>query len=349
MKKLFKEVSVWSIPFITLLLVLFFINIIKKDFIYGHYLHSTYKAPYNWFYDFSIIPLKKFYIKLKNDNTKYLTQIKIYSSESNLNSLLKNLPDSTKVWQKGKIIHDFDVKKLKDIKLRYRGDNPANWLLEKKSLRIKLKKSDMNGRIRYYDYIPFQDRLLTSYRLAANAKILAPKVRPIELLINEEKKGLYLEVEHLNENFLRRRKIMPVNFYKGENYNQETKIGVGENLYNNSGLWSKDAYFNFNDRNDKNDLQNFLISLKKSKNDPENLKKFLSYIEDDYFGRYLAYLIISQDHHHTNYHNNRMILDPWKGKITPVINDPSDLDVYGDNVSLNFDVSTNDLISNSYK
>ena len=346
MKKLLKEVSIWSLPFLALLLMLFFINIIKKDFIYGHFLHSTYKAPYNWFYDFSITPLKKFYIKLKNDNTKHLAQIKIYSSESNLNSLLANLPGSTKIWQKGKIIHDYNSKKLKNIKLRYRGDNPANWLLEKKSLRIKLKKSDMNGRFRYYDYIPFEDRLLTSYRLAANAKILAPEVRPVELLINEEKKGLYLEVEHLNENFLRRRQIMPVNFYKGENYNQETRIGVGENLYNNSGLWSKDAYFNFNERDDNKDLTNFLISLKKSKNDPESLKSFLSYIEDDYFGRYLAYLIISQDYHHTNYHNNRMILDPWKGKVIPVINDPSDPDLYGDSISLNFDISTNDLISN---
>ena len=65
MKKLLKEVSIWSLPFLALLLMLFFINIIKKDFIYGHFLHSTYKAPYNWFYDFSITPLKKFYISTK--------------------------------------------------------------------------------------------------------------------------------------------------------------------------------------------------------------------------------------------------------------------------------------------
>ena len=59
--------------------------------------------------------------------------------------------------------------------------------------------------------------------MAANTKILAAKVRPIELLLNEEKKGLYLELENFNENFLRRNKIMPVNFYKGENYNLENE------------------------------------------------------------------------------------------------------------------------------
>ena len=102
---------------------------------------------------------------------------------------------------------------------------------------------------------------------------------------------------------------MPVNFYKGENYNQESKLGIGENLYNNSGLWSKDAYFNFKERNNKNDLKEFLTVLKQSKNDAIISKDFLSYIDDEYFGRYLAYLVISQDYHHTNFHNNRMIIE----------------------------------------
>ena len=77
-------------------------------------------------------------------------------------------------------------------------------------------------------------------------------------MINDERKGLYLEIEHLNENFLRRNKVMPVNFYKGENMNQETKIALPRYLYSNSGSWSKIAYFNFFDKDYKNDLQNFL-------------------------------------------------------------------------------------------
>ena len=50
---------------------------------------------------------------------------------------------------------------------------------------------------------------------------------------------------------------MPVNFYKGENYNQEIKIGLGKNLYSNSGLWSKEAYFNFYEKEYNSDLKNF--------------------------------------------------------------------------------------------
>ena len=97
----------------------------------------------------------------------------------------------------------------------------------------------MHGRQRYYNYLPFEIRILTSTRMALNSGILAPKVKPIELLLNGKKKGLYLELENFNENFLRRNKIMPVNFYKGENYNQEIKINLPGYLYNNSGLCLK--------------------------------------------------------------------------------------------------------------
>ena len=55
-KKLFKEIIIWSLPFFVLISFLFLIKIIKKDFIYGHYLFSTAKEPYNWIYDLTAVP-----------------------------------------------------------------------------------------------------------------------------------------------------------------------------------------------------------------------------------------------------------------------------------------------------
>ena len=340
MKKIFKEISIYSLPLIGIIILLFFINILKKDFIFGHFLHSTYKPAYNWVYDFTIIPINKFLIKLKNDKKEYLPQVKLYVSQSKLNSFLDDLPNSTKSWQTGKIIHHSNKEKLKNIKLRLRGDNPENWLLEKKSFRIKFKKNEMNGRNRYYNYLPFEPRRLISSRLALKSKILAPNVQPVELILNEEKKGLYLELEHFNENYLRRNKIMPVNFYKGENYNQEIKIGLGDNLYSNPGLWSKQAYFNFYDKQSKHDLKNFLQILKESNNE-NKFRNLKSFIDKEYFGRYLAYIILSQNYHISKHHNNRLVLDPWKGQVFTVITDPDN----SYNVDLNFDRSTNDLTS----
>ena len=341
MKKIFKEISIYSLPFLGVIILLVFINIVKKDFTYGHYLHSTYKPSYNWFHELTILPINKFFIKLKNDKKEYIPQIRLYASEPKLNSLLEDLPNSTKSWKTGKIIHDSEKNNLKDISFRLRGDNPANWLLEKKSFRIKFRKSQMNGRYRYYNYLPFEPRVLISNRIANHLNLLAPEVRPVELIINEEKKGLYLELEHFNENFLRRNKIMPVNFYKGENYNQEIKLGLGNNLYSNVGLWSKEAYFNFYEEKYNQDLKNFLRILKQSKNNQIKFKQLKTFLDKQYIAKYLAYVIISQNYHVSKYHNNRIIFDTWKGQVFPVITDPDN----SHNIELNFDKSSNDLIS----
>lgn len=341
MKKIFKEFSIYSLPFISVIVILIFVNIVKKDFIFGHTLHSTYKLPYNWFKEFTIIPINKFFIKLKNDQREHLSQIKLYASYSKINSLTDNLPNSTKVWKSGKIIHDTNKTVLKDVQFRLRGDNPENWLLEKKSIRIKFKKSEMNGRKRYYNYLPFEPRILISNRLAKKSNLLAPEVRPVEFILNEEKKGLFLELEHFNENFLRRNKFMPVNFYKGENYNQETKIGSGYNLYSNTGLWSKEAYFNFYDKAYNSDLNFFLRILKQSKNNLNKLKTLKTFLDKEYMGQYLAYIVLSQNYHISKYHNNRLVLDTWRGQVFPVITDPDN----PNSIELNFDKSSNDLMS----
>ena len=51
--------------------------------------------------------------------------------------------------------------------------------------------------------------------------MLVPEVKLVELFVNNQSHGVYLEKERLDENFLRRNKIMPVNLYKGEDYNNE--------------------------------------------------------------------------------------------------------------------------------
>ena len=133
---------------------------------------------------------------------------------------------------------------MKNIKFRYRGDNPENWLFEKKSIRIRFKKNEMIKRQRYFESWPLDLQILSSSNLAKKAGVNISQIRLVELYINDESDGIFMELERLDENFLRRNKFMPVNLYKGENYNSETKIGLDRNLYNNSGLWKKNAVFN---------------------------------------------------------------------------------------------------------
>ena len=106
-------------------------------------------------------------------------------------------------------------------------------------------------------------------------------------------------------------------------------------------MWSKEAYFNFYDKEYNSDLLNFLTILKQSKNNPEKLKILKSFFDEEYIGRYLAYIVLSQNYHISKFHNNRLVLDTWKGQVFPVITDPEN----SENVELNFDKSSNDLTS----
>jgi len=341
MIKILKELFFWLILLFLFSIILFSYSVIKSDFKLAHQSHMVFKPPHNWSKDFFTIPAKKLLIKIFDDDSMGLPRIKMYIERKAEQKLLENTPHSTKDWQNAKIIYENDD--LKNIKFRYRGDNPENWLFEKKAIRISFKKNEMIKRHRYFEYWPLDLRLSSSANLAKIAGVNISKIRLVELYINDVSDGIFMELEKLDENFLRRNKFMPVNLYKGENYNAETKIGLDRNLYNNSGLWKKNAVFNQKKLSDKSDLKNFLISLKQSTQSVEKFNEFLSYIDTDTWAKYCAYLIIAQNKHHSSWHNNRLIVDPWSGHVTPIVNDPEINILNGKKNLLTLDYSTNDL------
>ena len=142
-------------------------------------------------------------------------------------------------------------------------------VISKKSIRFKLRKNGMKSRQRYFEYWPFNPETYLSTKLALETDLLVSSVRLVEILINNQVNGVFMELEKLDENFLRRNNFMPVNLYKGENYNTEQKIGLDENLYNNPGLWSKTSYFNQKKKNNYEDLQEFLKLLQNAFNNRE--------------------------------------------------------------------------------
>ena len=102
-------------------------------------------------------------------------------------------------------------------------------MFHQKAIRVKTKKSEIINRKRYFEYKPSQRRLLDDYVAYIFAKklgLLVSDVRLVEMFINNKSSGIFIERERLNESFLRRNKIMPVNLYKGEaSRNSEKKLG----------------------------------------------------------------------------------------------------------------------------
>ena len=213
MKKTLKFLIIGSLPFLLILLFTLSFNVIKNDWLYGHKSLYTFQEPFDWFNYKLKTKIIKSIINLRENNKQGLPIKKIYIDEKLQNELLLDVPHSTKHWKKGFYL---DNNEIKNIEIRFRGDNSRNWLLEKKHWRIKTQKKNLINKQRYFDYLPFDHNKFLSGRIANSLEILSPKFNLVELFINDQSSGIYIESENINESFLRKNFIMPVNVYKVE-------------------------------------------------------------------------------------------------------------------------------------
>ena len=72
-----------------------------------------------------------------------------------------------------------------------------------------------------------------SYYIGKKLNLLTPDVELIEAKINGEPGGIYFKNSQIDEIFLRRNDIMPVNIYKGEQYHTERALERSNDLFNN--------------------------------------------------------------------------------------------------------------------
>ncbi len=304
-----------------------------------------YPGPFDWLSYKVELVLKKIEHSMLNNEESGLPSVHFYISEKSQNKLLEDVPKSTKKWVKGFFLLEDNT--FKKIKVRHRGDNPANWMFDQKSWRIKTKKDEMFGRTRVIDYTTPQSieylREYSGAKIANNMGVLSPKIRLIELFINGTSKGIYLETEKLNESFLRRNKIMPVNLYKGEQYNTEAMIGIDDDLFNNPGLWTKIANFNQMLDNDKSDLGDFLSLVRKAESSDIYLNELLRRTKK--WIKFSAYQVLTQNYHNDFMHNMRIVMDPWSGLIYPISHDANIGNLANNEISLLLDKSSHSLLA----
>ncbi len=341
MKKLIKLIIFWLFPVSFILVITFALNIFILDFRYGHQSHMIYQPPFSWSKYYINLYFKKFIVNTFVSKKIGLPQVHIYLNEQSQQKLLSNTPNSTKQWVKGSMLNSDGI--LQEIQIRYRGDNPQNWLLEKKNLRIKTRKKEMHDRKRYYEYTGFDLELFPINNIANRMSVLTNNSKLIELYVNGQSNGVFMQDERFDENFLRRNRIMPVNLYKGENHNIEKRIGLDENLYNNPGLWVKTAIFNQKSLNDKSDLKRFLSILQSAEVKEEDFEKLLEYLDLETWARYASFLILSKSYQADHLHNVRIAIDPWSGYVIPILQDPHPVNI--DQKIYTLEYSKDDLLA----
>jgi len=341
MKKLINIFIYVFLPFTSIFVFFLFLNILVLDWNYAHKTQATYQDSFDWLsYKAKINILKT--INNFNNQEKGLPSENLFISSKVQKKLLEDPPYSTKIWQRAFFITKDD--EVRNIQIRHRGDNSENWMFEKKHWRIKSRKEEQFDRYRYFNYIPFDLNYYFSGLVANNIGLVSPKFDLIELFINQKSSGIYVKAERINENFLRRNRIMPVNIYKGEQILSEAVVAADNDLFGNSGVWSKVATFNQTEREDKSDLINFLNILIKSENNFEDKKKLFEKLDLDQWVKFSAYQILTQNYHNDSYHNMRLIIDPWSGKISQIVFDPIIGRSIYTNQLLNFEKSSHNLL-----
>jgi len=349
MKKTLKLLIFGSLPLLLLIIILSCIDIIKTDFKYAHQSFYNYQEPFDWFSYRVKTNVSKSLITFKKNSKTGLPIKQIYLNEKFNREFLEKTPESTKKWKKALLINNNGSKDK--IEIRLKGDNPTNWLFLKKHWKIKKRKKDLTERQRYFEYLPFDFEVYLSGKIANSLKLISPSFKLVELFLNDESQGIYIETETLNESFLRRNKIMPVNLYKGEQILSESIIGIELNLLKSPGGLKKIAYFNQVQKDDKSDLRLLSNTIQLAHNNKESYSNLMDLIDLKYWANFISYQILTQNFHNDYSHNFRMISDPWTGKFTPIVYDPL-LELSIDNKNLDFDRSSNELFlllnENSY-
>ena len=340
MKKTLRFLVLGTLPFLSILIIIIFFNIIKLDLKYAHKSMLTYQNPFNWFEYKIKAGIVKLIINYRDIYKPGLNQKRIYLDEQKQNQLLIDIPRSTKIWQRG--FHFDKSNNIKPMQARFRGDNPRNWLFEKKHWRMKVDKKDIINQQRYFDYLPFNFNKYLSGKIANEIGVLSPNLGLIELYVNDTSQGVYIESENLNESFLRRKKIMPVNMYKTEQILDESIVALESNFFNSPGVASKSAVFNQMPKDDKSDLIFFLELIRLSNNDDKYFANLFDSIGVEKWALFAAYQILTQNFHNDNTHNLRLVIDPWSGFFYPIAHDPLIGNLNTED--FNFNYSSNDLL-----
>tara|TARA_B100001057_G_scaffold446114_1_gene484385 strand:+ start:16784 stop:19561 length:2778 start_codon:yes stop_codon:yes gene_type:complete len=327
MSKFFSKFQISILYLITLCVFLFFVffSIFKFHQIYRSvYIQENQSIEKFNFISTSIISsLEKNYNNFFTKKNLNLPEIRIYLKENDLDALFDNLPKSKNKWIKSYVLNI--NAELLNTKIKIRGDNPNNWLHAKKSFRIQFKKKDLINLNRTFDYVLPRDSSLVNtymgYYIANKMNLLTPNVRFVNLFINDNLQGLYLEVERTKENFLRKRNLMPVNIYNGSPSRTNSPLSLHNDLFINSHLWEKQSTFNRLDKNNKDDIDGFLTQLIKSINSEYEFNKLIQISKIDEWAKYSAYETIMQSWHSYENNNMRVVFDNWKGEIIPIAYD----------------------------
>jgi len=258
-----------------------------------------------------------------------LPRISLVVPEANLAQLRSHMPQSGFQYATGGIFIDG---KLKKAKIKYRGDFSYHWRWDKKSIRVKTKKSALFEGLRVFNLqAPKNSKQLNNFlslKLAKTFNLLAPRTELVRHYLNGTDRGIYFFVEQPSETTLRNANLMPGDIYRGEMVGKDKysflglKSGDRRWLFDSASFWDKVAINNHYNPRSFAPLKK-LIELTKAHKAEQSQAALSEIMDMEAWGRFSVFETLASTKHSSNSHNWRLYYDPWRGRLFPLVWDPA--------------------------
>ena len=243
-----------------------------------------------------------------------IKSIKLQINNNSLKKLTSNLPNSGRVYERGKMLYnDSD---WENIQFRLRGESFFHHDKNLPSLRLNLGKErsiNMMGHINLTKpEDPYQISNYLSDYLADEIGIMNQKHELVRLEINKFNFGLYHLHHRRDENLIRANLRMPgpiFNLKKNNNIpnwgTRDFEIKGETKIYDNTDL-----------------LENLINIINNQNPNKDSFESLWKIMNKEKFAKHFAYLNLIGSVHSDYGHNFMMYFDPTLGKFEPIIDDP---------------------------
>ena len=206
------------------------------------------------------------------------------------------------------------------VKARYMGDNHWHWLWDQKSWRIKTKKSKLIENSRKLNIKNPRTRVTlnecVAQDLAKEIGLIAPRVYPVKLVVNNIYKGVHLFWDSIDESVIRRFNRMPGSVYSGDGAPAHKESGVSR-LWKDEKWWAKSASRNAQQKAYREDIGTLIEAVNDP--DPEHFYSFSKqFLNKEAFASFFSLDNLVAGMHHDYHHNHKIYFDPIMGKFEPV-------------------------------
>ena len=251
------------------------------------------------------------------DEERSVPLVEMMVAGNDLDRLDSALPASGKEWVPA-VLRPEPQAPWQEIEARHRGQRLDNFFWRIRSWKLKTDNLELVDFQRELNYTPIAGRLDNhlSNLVGRRLGIATPHSRLVQLVVNREDQGLFLQEEQVDESMMRAAGHMPGDVFYGDLFVPDEPHRGSDDLFGNPYAWDKKAVYNKFPEEFRPHLTRLLTLVSdRSRDSWDELYRLFDY---DELVRYFALLCYQGDQHVDRSHNHKLFFDPLAGRFVPL-------------------------------